>query len=192
MGLNQDAVLQDLEQRTHEQLDFLSQKLEPLDAEVLNRKPGEKSWSVLECLEHLNILGAIYIEGFRQKTDDGTPRQGSEYKTGWLGQYAARTIRPKEDGSLSYKMKALPFMTASASELDKESVLGTQREQLEAFLTTLEAAKKVDLGKNRVATSLGSWLKFKLGDAMRFYLNHQERHYVQMERTLAQVGGANF
>ncbi len=191
MVLHQDAVLRDLEKRTHEQLDYLSQKLEPLDAEVLNRKPDEKSWSVLQCLEHLNILGAIYIKGFRQKTEDGTQRQGSEYKTGWLGQYAARIIKPKEDGSLPYKMKALPFMTASASELDKEDVLRTQREQLEAFLTTLEAATEVDLGKNRVATSLGSWLKFKLGDAMRFYLNHQERHYQQMERTIERVNGGN-
>jgi len=191
MVLNQDTVLQDLEKRTREQLDYLNQKLEPLDAEVLNRKPDEKSWSALECLEHLNILGAIYIEGFRQKTVDGTPRQGSAYKTGWLGQYAARIIRPKEDGSLPYKMKALPFMTASASQLDKETVLGTQQEQLEAFLTTIEGAKKVDLGKNRVATSLGSWLKFKLGDAMRFYLNHQERHYQQLERTIKRVNGGN-
>jgi len=192
MELNQEAVLQDLEKRTHEQLDYLSQQLELLDADVLNRKPDQKSWSVLECLEHLNILGAIYIEGFRQKTVDGTLRQGSAYKTGWLGQYAAKSIRPKEDGSLSYKMKALPFMTASSSELDKDTVLRTQKEQLKTFLNTIEAAKRVDLGKNRVATSLGSWLKFKLGDAMRFYLNHQERHYQQMERTLERVGVDNY
>jgi integrase len=186
MVLHQDTVLQDLEQRTREQLDYLK-KLESFSAEVLNHKPDEKSWSALECLEHLNILGAIYLKGFRQKTKDGTPRQDDTYKTGWLGQYAARIIRPKEDGSLPYKMKALPFMTASASELDKEAVLRIQKEQLEAFLDIIGAAHQVDLGKNRVATSLGSWLKFKLGDAMRFYFNHQERHYVQMERTINQV-----
>lgn len=191
MVLNQDTVLQDLEKRTREQLDYLTKKIAPLSAEELNRKPDEKSWSVLECLEHLNILGAIYMKGFRQKAEDGTPRRGSDYKTGWLGQYAARIIRPKEDGSLPYKMKALPFMTASASELDKESVLRIQKEQLEAFLDIIDTAHQVDLGQNRVATSLGSWLKFKLGDAMRFYFNHQERHYGQMERTIKRVNGGN-
>lgn len=187
MVLNQDTILQDLKQRTQKQLDYLNQELEPIDAELLNRKPDEKSWSVLECLEHLNILGAIYLKGFRQKTASGIPRVGDSYKTGWLGEYAAKSMLPKDNGRLAYKMKTLPFMTAAGTNLDKNQVIATHREQLETFLQVVEAARKMDLGKNRVTTSLGKWLKFKLGDAMRFYLNHQERHYGQLRRTVARV-----
>jgi len=187
MSLVQDEVISDLRERAQAELDYLEQQLRLLSSDTLNQKPDPKSWSLLECLEHLNILGKVYLRGFRQKADSGTPRQGKTYQPGWLGNYAANSMLPKENGKLPYKLKALPFMTASKSTLDKTEVLNEQAGQLREFLTILDKLAQVDLGGNRVATSLGSWLKFKLGDAMRFYLNHQERHYLQLRRTRDRV-----
>lgn len=187
MGLVQKDVIQHLREQAREQLNYLENELRPLDAEVLNQKPDASSWSLLECVEHLNILGKVYLRGFRQKTESGTPREQKEYTPGWLGNYAAQSMLPKDDGRLPYKLKALPFMTASKSTLDKAVVLDEQARQLREFLSILDQLNDVDLARNRVATSLGSWLKFKLGDAMRFYMNHQQRHYLQLRRTLQQI-----
>lgn len=187
MELVQDDVIQQLHRQAEEQLDYLENQLRPLPADVLNQKPDPKSWSLLECLEHLNILGKIYLRGFRQKAASGTARAETTYRTGWLGNYAAQSMLPKESGKLPYKLQALPFMTAAKSELDKQAVLNEQATQLRDFLSLLDEIENVDLGRNRVATSLGRWLKFKLGDAMRFYLNHQQRHYLQLQRTRSRV-----
>jgi hypothetical protein len=40
----------------------------------------------------------------------------------------------------------------------------------------------------KVTSTLGPILRFKVGDAFRFPLAHQERHMLQIERTLAALG----
>lgn len=187
MELNQHDVLADLQRRAADQRQYLEQTLAPLDETLLNQKPDEKSWSVLECLEHLNIIGETYLSNFQQAAQNGTDRVGETYHPGWLGNRLARWMLPREDGQIPMKMKALGYMNPRGSQLGKAQVLDRQQTQLRTFQETLDALSHVDLGRTKVSSSLGSWHKMKLGDALRFYLNHQSRHYQQIVRTLSQV-----
>lgn len=58
----------------------------------------------------------------------------------------------------------------------------------ERFLRLLERAKGKDLNKMMVASSLGPIIRFKAGDAFRFHIAHQQRHFLQLERALAAAG----
>ncbi|MEO5584289.1 MAG: hypothetical protein ABIQ75_02450, partial [Flavobacteriales bacterium] len=41
----------------------------------------------------------------------------------------------------------------------------------------------------RITSTLGPVLRFKIGDAFRFMIAHQERHFLQIERSLQAVAG---
>ena len=53
-----------------------------------------------------------------------------------------------------------------------------------------EKAMDAQLGKIRIATSISSLLKLKLGDTFRFLVAHQQRHFIQIHNTLQQTGVA--
>ena len=55
----------------------------------------------------------------------------------------------------------------------------------EALIRLLEAARTTDLNAMKVASSLGPIIRFKAGDAFRFPVAHQQRHFLQLERALA-------
>ncbi len=51
-------------------------------------------------------------------------------------------------------------------------------------MALLEIAKRTDLNVMRITSSLGPIIRFKAGDAFRFPIAHQVRHFLQLERTL--------
>jgi hypothetical protein len=51
-------------------------------------------------------------------------------------------------------------------------------------LALIEQARSTDLGAMRVTSSLGPLVRFKAGDALRFPIAHQERHFLQLEQAL--------
>ena len=63
-----------------------AQAYQKLPLEVLQWRPEEGKWSVLECLEHLNRYGAIYLQEFNTKIAQAPKQPVAEYKSGWLGQ----------------------------------------------------------------------------------------------------------
>ncbi|MEO8734696.1 MAG: hypothetical protein ABI373_10230, partial [Flavobacteriales bacterium] len=52
----------------------------------------------------------------------------------------------------------------------------------------LEKALSQGLEGPRITSTLGPVLRFKIGDAFRFTIAHQERHFLQIERALKAVG----
>ena len=60
MKFNRQELIDDLIRRTKTNKQAAEQYL-GLSEEVLNFKESPKSWSVLECLEHLNLYGDFYL-----------------------------------------------------------------------------------------------------------------------------------
>ena len=53
-------LIEELIQLTQKNLNEV-QAFKELPMELLNQKPNAKSWSILECIEHLNRYGDFYI-----------------------------------------------------------------------------------------------------------------------------------
>ncbi len=150
------------------------------DLQTLTRKRNEKSWSILECLEHLNLYGDYYLPEIEKKINNSNKSSESEYKSGILGNYFAKSMLPKEKLN---KMKTFKDKNPLNSKLDK-SVIDKFLQQQIKLLDLLTLSKNVSLNKVKIQTSISSFIKLRLGDTFQFIINHNLRHLKQIERIL--------
>jgi hypothetical protein len=149
--------------------------------ESLNYKPGPDQWSILECFEHLNRYGDFYLPEIslrirQAKTEDASV----EFKSGWLGNYFAKSMLPRPQLN---KMKTFKVMNPNGSNLEKDTIkkfIGQQKQMLQL----LDAARRVNLNKVRTGISISKWIKLRLGDTFRVVIYHNQRHMAQANRVL--------
>jgi hypothetical protein len=55
------------------------------------------------------------------------------------------------------------------------------------LLNLLQIAKTANIGRLRIATSLSKLVTLKLGDTFRFFVAHEQRHFLQIEKTFAGI-----
>lgn len=173
------ALIEELTQMTQRHLVAIEQVL-ARDEHDLNWRAAEGSWSVLECLEHLNRYGNFYLPEIARRIDIGNRKQPEIFKSGWLGDYFAKSMLPKEKLN---KMKTFKNMNPLGSDLTKEVTIKF-KSQLEEMLRLLETAKGIDLTRTKTSISISNWIKLRLGDTFRVVIYHNERHMAQVKRVL--------
>jgi hypothetical protein len=186
--MNAALLIQDLVKLTQEnRREALAFK--DLSDEVLNFKQDAETWSVLECIEHLNRYGDFYIPEISKRLNKSKYPKSTNFKTGWLGNYFAKSMLPKEKLN---KIKTFGSMNPNNSTLDR-GVLDKFIRQQDALIDLLEQAKITNLTKIKTAISISKWIKLRLGDTFRVVINHNLRHIVQAKRCVEQVriGSAN-
>ena len=152
-------------------------KFDALSLEELNWKASESSWSILECLEHLNLYGDFYIPEIEQRILKAPKTLGDcAYKGGWLGNYFANTMWPS-DGKIK-PIKTFNDKDPRNSNLPK-SIIQRFLKQQERFLQLLSMAEEVDMMKTKTGITITSLIKLRLGDTFRFVIAHSQRHIHQ-------------
>ena len=73
------------------------EKLKTCDLQTLTWKENATSWSILECLEHLNLYGDFYLPEIESKIQKSTTQADLEFKSGLLGNYFAKSMLPKDN-----------------------------------------------------------------------------------------------
>jgi len=151
----------------------------------LAQRPAPDRWSVLDNLEHLNLYGDFYLPTFEQTIERGRqqglqPREN--YKAGWLGSYFAKSMRPK-GGNIANRMKTFKSKDPVLTEVP-DNVVERFLEQQQKLLRLLQQAEQTDIQKLRMPTTLGSFPKIRLGDAFAFFIAHEERHMLQIQRAM--------
>jgi len=181
MSRSQSKLMSDFEEKV---ISFIrtAKSLKNLDREIIETSPSPGSWSAMQCIEHLNRYSDFYLKEFRR----GLEKSGSakEFSPGWLGKKSAESMLTK-DGEVKNKMKTFKSKNPALDRKVNPEALDKFIKDQEELLSLLEKAKNVNLNK-RVSTTL-PLLKFKLGDAMAFYINHEQRHMAQIENTLSTV-----
>jgi hypothetical protein len=174
MKFNTEQLLTELTEIVNTHLNYAT-VLEEQPEEILNWRAHEKSWSILECLEHLNLYGAFYIPEISQRMERATSVKTQVFKSGYLGNKFAMDMLPKEGMKT---MKTFKSKNPIHSKLDKGVVLKTFIQQQQSFLTLLKTASEKNLTTIKVATTI-PFLKLRLGDTLRFVIHHNERHITQ-------------
>jgi hypothetical protein len=136
-------------------------------------------------LEHLNSYGRYYIPAIEKSLQQNKPAT-EFFKPGFIGDYFTKMLSPSEKGTVRYKMKA-PKDHRPSPLLDHQPVIQTFLSQQQTLLELLEKAKKKNIGRIRTPISISRFIKLKLGDTFRFLIAHEQRHFVQINNTLAQV-----
>ncbi|WP_313265021.1 DinB family protein [Sphingobacterium sp.] len=173
-------LLQQLENQVHEHISFVN-SLKVLSQEVLNNRPHEESWNILERLQHLNLYGNFYLPEITKKMTDSKFSFNADFKTGFLGNYFANSILPNDKKK---KMKTFQKMDPKYLMLTKD-VITVFLEQQDRLLNLLDRAKSKDLTKIHIKLSFCSWIQLRLGDIFRFVIHHNTRHIVQIKKMLS-------
>ena len=172
-------ILQELLALTRDNLNA-AESLKNQSIASLNRKENSKSWSVLECIEHLNRYGNFYIPEITQKIQTAKHKNVEEFQSNWLGKYFSKSVAYSENLN---KMKTFKSMNPLNSKLDKETleIFIAQQHQI---INLLDKAKTVNLDKTKTAISISKLIKLRLGDTFRVLIYHNERHIKQAEKAL--------
>lgn len=148
---------------------------------LLYTRPQPASWSVLECIEHLNRYGYFYIPEITIRISTSNyPTPSPVFKSGYLGNYFAKSMLPKAKLN---KMKTFKSMNPSTSKVDRE-VLSIFIQQQDSLIALLEQAKTVNLNKTKTSISINTWIKLRLGDTFKIVVFHNLRHLKQAQNTI--------
>lgn len=153
----------------------------PLDRWATRIRP--ESWSVAECVEHLNLTGRAYLPLLEQALAEArrlggpAPRRHRRDPIGWL---LWRTMGPPVRHRVKTTAPFVPGATAPAAELIAEF----DRLQGEQIRLT-EAADGLPLQRVRVQSPFAERVRYNLYSCLTIIPPHQHRHLWQAEQLLA-------
>ncbi len=173
--MNAMNTLEHLSQLTHNQKHTVIASFVPLVLPQLNYKPSSDSWSILECLEHLNRYSRYYnpiLAKAIANNSDGNYLQTISYS--WLGKKSLGIVRP-DNGK---KSKTVKHMNPNNSQLGRQTMEEFLDHQTE-LLQLLDKAKGTNLNKKAIPVEFFKLLKLRIGETLEFVVLHQERHLQQ-------------
>ncbi len=151
---------------------------EELTLDQLRFKNGNE-WSILECLEHLNLYGDFYLVEIENQITNNRQKKGSTFQSGLLGNYFANLMEVKE-GTIT-KMKSPKNKNPINRDLSFTTINRFLKQQ-DRLVFLLNECRTLDLTKIKAAISLTNLIKLRLGDTLRFFTYHIERHVLQADR----------
>lgn len=177
MKVKSEVLVSELVQTTQENINF-AEALKAKSDKALNWRATSTSWSILECLEHLNLYGDFYLPEIERVIHKATSKSDPVFKSGFLGNYFAESMLPKEKLN---KMKIFKDKNPLNSNLNRETIdrfINQQKKMMEL----LNHSRTISLNKEKTRISITRWIKLKIGDTFRFVINHNIRHLKQIER----------
>ncbi|TJZ62914.1 DinB family protein [Sphingobacterium olei] len=180
--MQSEKLTQTLLEQTKE---FINQveKLKSYDLNTLTWKENEISWSILECLEHLNLYGDYYLPQIARELKISTTKPDIEFKSGILGNLFANSMLPKEKLN---KMKTFKDKNPLNANLEITTIDRFINQQI-LLVELLNQSRNVSLSKVKIRTSISSLIKLKLGDTFQFIINHIIRHLKQIDKIQASM-----
>lgn len=179
MRISTLKLISELKNITQENIQFGETLLDKNESE-LNFRRSKESWSILECLEHLNRYGNFYIPEIDNRISKSKFPPKTEFSSGLLGNYFAKSMLPKEKLN---KMKTFKIMNPIHSKLDKNVVTEFINQQNQ-LLDLMEKSDQINLEKTKTSISISKLIKLKLGDTFRFVIYHNLRHINQAKNIL--------
>lgn len=184
-------LLEQLTNNTLQIIDTVKAEFMSLDTSSLKWKPSKKEWSILECLDHMNIAVEHYLEEVDRKlqsNNETIPEDDAGYVSGRMGNYFVKSMTPTATGEIKSKMRTFKrFEQFDISENDPNKTISKFLDYQGRLIELIKRSKSADLGRVRVKSAIGGWLMFKLGDALRFVVGHNQRHIIQAQNVLSRL-----
>ncbi|ADB37791.1 DinB family protein [Spirosoma linguale] len=182
------ATAHDLQQRLKTALDTVEREFTTLSDEQLRWKPAPDKWSIIECLQHLNLAERFYIRNLQHKVDKLGFIQSVPTDQTLESDLVGKALRYIVDPQSKLKFPAPGMIRPrTAAELQPADVIGQFLDLQTLLLGMLDKAVFLDWNQEKLMTIFGNWLKIKLGDAVRMLVAHTERHLNQAMRVKAEI-----
>jgi hypothetical protein len=159
-------------------------------AEQWATRPGEGSWSVAECVAHLNLTSQAYVGPLREALARGRAAGGTapaHFRRDFLGWMVWRAVRPETKMKVKTPVSfvpAIPTAGAPAAEIAAEFDR-LQDEQIDL----VRQADGLPLNKLKIVSPFGPGFKYSVYSAFTILPAHQHRHLQQAERAWQTISG---
>lgn len=167
-------------------IDATQQMFSPLDTHQLNWKPAPDSWSVAQCLDHLNTTNAAYygvIEPLLPPTGVTGGAADRPFRSGIMGSIMIWTLQPNR----RIKMSAPRAIAPSQSALP-HAVIDDFAASQQQLLIYIERSAGLDLTSISLTSPLSSFVRLNLGAAYGIMVTHTQRHLLQASRVMQRQG----
>jgi DinB family protein len=158
----------------------------PLTDDQFVWRPAATSWSIAECLEHLNATARAYLpaldEGIADAIRRGVYGEGP-FSYNWLGRLYVHFNEPP----VRWRLQALPQVYPGAGRSRREIIAAFRAYQVQ-YIDRLRQANGVDLARARVRSPAAAWLRIPLGSGFALIAAHERRHLWQAKKVTGAPG----
>jgi hypothetical protein len=148
-----------------------------IDDTAFNWRRAAGTWSMAECLDHLNLTGRKYLRALDRAIEDGRNKKvlgTAPFRYGLLEGWAVKAM----DAPPMFRIKA-PRAFVPAPEARLAESLAAFVALQDEFQQRLARADGLDLGRVKARSPVSRHLKFSLGKAFAGIAAHQRRHLWQ-------------
>ncbi len=146
-------------------------------------RPALGSWSIAECLDHLNRTLSLYIGPLRiafERERQNAPLAPTSFRVGFIASKMAAFLEPP------YRMRTKAIsQIAPGPSLTAADVVQEYTQHREALLEFAKEAARVDMSSIRIPSPILSLLKFSITESLVVILAHDRRHIWQAENVRA-------
>ena len=183
----------DLQVRLSTMLETVQREFAVLTDEQLRWTPAPNRWSIVECLQHLNLAERYYIRNIQHKVEKlglmQTNPTDQALSSDWVGKAMLFAVDPQ----VKIKLPAPGIIRPRAAVDLVPAEVMSQFLDLQTLLhTLLNKAVYLDWNQEKIMTLFGNWLKIRLGDTFQMLVAHTERHLKQALRVKAEMTNASF
>lgn len=152
----------------------------PLTDEQFTWRPGPDSWSVAQCIDHLNATAREYLpkldEGIANAIRRGQYTSGP-YEYNWIGRLLVWSMKPTTRVRGRAPQAFLPAPGRQRSE-----IMAAFKAYQVQYIDRLRQSNGLDLGRARVTSPIARWIRLSLGSAFALAVAHEQRHLAQARR----------
>jgi len=154
----------------------------PLTDEQFHWQPSPASWSIAQCIDHLNVTARLYLprldEGIANAIRQGLYGEGP-FKYWWFARLFVRMLEPPP----KMRVKAPAAFHPPPSRTRREIMAAFRAYQVQ-YVDRLRQANGLDLARARVRSPAASWIQVPLGTGFMAMTAHERRHLWQARRVL--------
>lgn len=143
-------------------------------------RPGNGSWSIAECMEHVALSISQYLAPIRAAIAKGAPPSAEQNYAfvagGWLSSAFLKRIGPEVTTKFKAPGKLRPL------SVDPEKVIGDLRRGHNDVQLLLAETAQLDLNRIRFRNPFIPVLRFTVATGFLVIAAHGRRHLLQAER----------
>jgi hypothetical protein len=158
----------------------------PLTEEQFTWHPAPGSWSVAECIEHLNVTARLYLprldEGIAEAMRRGLYGEGP-FAHDLVGRFFVGTAEPPA----RFRIKA-PASFQPGPQRSRSEIMAAFRAYQVQFVDRLRQASGLDLRRAKVYSPISTWIRMSLNSGFALMAAHERRHLWQAQRVTTATG----
>ena len=149
-------------------------------------QPAPDTWSVAQCIEHLNATARQYLPMLDEGIADAIWRGlygAGPYAYNWVGRSLVYLVEP----TTRFRAKAPKAFRPKPGRPRHDVIAAFCAYQVQ-YIDRLCQANGLDLERARVASPAARWIRMPLGSGFAMMVAHERRHLAQARRVLAAEG----